>query len=147
MAFSFLDDVSINTIVGPGSFIRGELTVAGFVRVDGDIDGNVRTDGRVIVGEDARIRGDVLAADITVGGVVLGDVVAEQGVTILSSGMVLGDVVTRKLHVEDNVVLNGTCFAVNDAERFASALADYNNRRAYRSSSLAGAHSFPHGTS
>lgn len=33
------DDVSINTLVGVGSSIRGELNVAGFVRVDGDIEG------------------------------------------------------------------------------------------------------------
>lgn len=50
------DDVSINTLVGPGSVIRGELSVAGFVRVDGDLEGNLETTGRVIVGERARIR-------------------------------------------------------------------------------------------
>lgn len=138
MAFSLSDDVSVNTIVGPGSFIRGELTVAGFVRVDGDIDGNLETEGRVIVGEGARIRGDVRAREITIGGVVQGDVVAEAGVSILSTGMVLGDVLTRKLNVEDSVILNGTCFAINDGDRFAEALSDYNNRRAFRSSSLAG---------
>jgi len=64
------DDVSINTLVGPGSVIRGELSVAGFVRVDGDLEGNLETTGRVIVGERARIRGTVRCRIITVGGVI-----------------------------------------------------------------------------
>lgn len=147
MAFLLSEDVSVNTIVGPGSFLRGELAVAGFVRVDGDIDGSLETDGRVIVGEGARIRGDVRAREITVGGVVQGDVVAEDGVTILSTGMVLGDVLTRRLNVEDSVILNGSCFAVNDGERFAEALSNYNNRRAFRSSSLASGRSSRAGSS
>ena len=138
MAFQIQEDISINTIVGSGSFIRGELKISGFVRIDGDIEGNLETPGRVIVGENARIRGDVLSHAVTIGGVVQGDVIAPEGVTILSTGMVLGTVLTKRLQVEDSVVLNGRCFAVNDQERFDAALSEYNNRRALGASSLAG---------
>ena len=138
MAFQTPDDVSINTIVGSGSFISGELKLTGFIRIDGDIDGNLDTSGRVIVGENARIRGDVRSQAITVGGVIQGDVIAPEGVSILSTGMVIGSVITKKLYVEDSVLLNGQCFAVNDQERFDSVLSEYNNRRAL-SSSLAAA--------
>ena len=51
MAFQIPEDVSINTIIGPGSFIRGGLKISGFVRIDGDIEGNLETGGRIIVGE------------------------------------------------------------------------------------------------
>jgi len=138
VAFQNQEDISINTIVGSGSFIRGELKISGFIRIDGDIEGNLETPGRVIVGENARIRGDVLSHAVTIGGVVQGDVVAPEGVTILSTGMVLGNVLTKRLQVEDSVVLNGRCFAVNDQERFDAALSEYNNRRALGASSLAG---------
>ncbi len=136
MAFQAPDDVSINTLVGPGSFIRGELKISGFIRIDGDIDGNLAASGRVIVGENARIRGNVHSQLITIGGVIQGDVVAAEGVTILSTGMVLGSILTKKLHVEDSVVLNGSCFAVNDQVRFEKVLSEYNNRKALESSSL-----------
>jgi len=132
------DDVSINTLVGPGSLIRGEISVAGFVRVDGDIDGDLETTGRVIVGEKARIRGTVRCRKIIVGGVVQGDVIAPDGVSILSSGTVIGSVITRKLQVEPDVILHGECFAADDEERFTEALAGYNNRQAMRRSTRAG---------
>ena len=133
------DDVSINTLVGPGSVIRGELSVAGFVRVDGDLEGNLETTGRVIVGERARIRGAVRCRIITVGGVIQGDVIAPDGVTILSSGTVLGSVITRKLQVEPEVILHGPCFAVDDEDRYNEAVAGYNNRQAMKHSSRAAA--------
>ncbi len=139
MAFQIQEDVSINTIVGPGAFIRGELKIAGFIRIDGDIDGSLETPGRVIIGENARVRGDIRALVATVGGVVQGDVIAPEGVTILSSGMVLGNVITKRLQVEESVVLNGACVAVNDQARFDAALSEYDNRRALGSTTLAGA--------
>ena len=35
------DDISINTLVGSGSFVKGDMKVNGFIRIDGDIDGNL----------------------------------------------------------------------------------------------------------
>ena len=58
---NFIDDISVNTIVGPGALITGNVTVSGFLRIDGDIDGNIQTQGRVIIGEEARIRGNIRA--------------------------------------------------------------------------------------
>ena len=58
---NFIDDISVNTIVGPGALISGNITVSGFLRIDGDIDGNIQTQGRVIIGEEARIRGNIRA--------------------------------------------------------------------------------------
>ena len=55
-----LDDISINTLLGNGSFISGDIKVNGFVRVDGDIDGNLETDGNIIIGENAKIRGNIV---------------------------------------------------------------------------------------
>ena len=69
-----IDDISINTLIGNGSAISGDIKVNGFVRIDGDIDGNLETDGNVIVGENARIRGDVKAKSIIIGGIILGNV-------------------------------------------------------------------------
>ncbi len=137
MAFQFPDEVAINTLIGPGSSIHGNLKVNGFIRIDGDLDGNLETPGNVIVGEAARIRGTVRARSVSVGGVIQGDVVAPEGVTILSSGMVLGAVLTRRLLVEEEVLLNGPCVAVNDQARFEEALSEYNNRKAYASATYA----------
>lgn len=133
---NFIDDISVNTIVGSGSLISGNVTVSGFLRIDGDIDGNIQTMGRVIIGEEARIRGNIRAASVSVGGIVQGDIIAPDYVVVLSSGMVIGSVLTKKLRVDDNVILHGFCSAIGDQNSFEEAEKKYSNRQALHSSTF-----------
>ncbi len=132
----FVDDISINTIVGPGSFVDGSLSVQGFLRIDGDVNGNIRTPGRVIIAEDARVRGNIHARSVSVGGMVQGDIIAPEEVVVLSSGLVLGAVLTKKIRLDENVFLHGFCFAVDDQAEFERAEREYKNRQGLAASSL-----------
>ena len=98
------DDISINTLVGGGSFIQGNLHANGFIRIDGDIDGDIDTDGAVIISEKAKIRGNLTAKSAIVGGIVLGDISAKEGVKLLSSSAVVGNIITKKVQMEDDVI-------------------------------------------
>ena len=133
---NFIDDISVNTIIGPGALITGNVSVSGFLRIDGDIDGNVQTQGRVIIGEAARVRGNIRAASVSVGGIVQGDIIAPDYVVVLSSGMVIGSVLTKKLRVDDDVILHGFCSAIGDQESFDEAEKKYHNQQALRSSTF-----------
>lgn len=113
-----IDDISINTIIGSGSAISGDIRINGFVRVDGDINGNLETDGNVIIGENARIHGNVKAKSVIIGGIILGDVYAPEGAKILSSAAVLGDILSKKVQVEDKAIIHGKCISLKDSERF-----------------------------
>ncbi|MBQ1949077.1 MAG: polymer-forming cytoskeletal protein [Treponema sp.] len=117
MAFR-ADDISINTLVGNGSFITGNLKVNGFIRIDGDIDGDLETDGAVIISERARIRGNLVAKSAIIGGIVLGDVTARESVKLLSSSAVIGNIITRKVQMEDKVVFHGHCISIEDEPKF-----------------------------
>ena len=123
-------DISVNTLLGAGSKVTGDLNVSGFARIDGDIDGSLNATGRVIIGENSRIRGDVHGLIVTVGGVVEGDVVAPEGVDILPTGAVIGDIITKHLSAAESVLLHGYCFAVNDQAKFEEACFARNNRKA-----------------
>lgn len=119
MAGTFhLDDISINTIVGAGSSVKGNFFSEGFTRIDGDIDGKLEVDGRVIIGAGARIKGDLIASSANIYGVVNGDILAPESVHIFSKAMVLGDVVTKKLCVEEDVLLHGQCISLSNNENF-----------------------------
>ena len=89
----FNDNISINSILGTGSSVKGDVKINGFARIDGDIDGNIEATGNVIIGENARIRGNIKAKSITViGGIVLGDIVAPDFIKLLSSSVVIGEI-------------------------------------------------------
>lgn len=126
------DDISINTILGSGSFITGNLKVNGFVRIDGDIDGNLETDGNIIIGENARIRGNIKANSVTIGGVVIGDVNAIESVKLLSSSIVRGDVISHKVLIEDNAFCHGHCISLRNAENFTKISEEYLSAKAIK---------------
>ena len=94
-----IDDISINTILGQGSAITGNIKINGFVRIDGDIDGNLETDGNIIIGENARIRGNIKAKSVIIGGIVLGNIEATQSIKILSAEAVVGDIISHKVQL------------------------------------------------
>ncbi|MBO4732772.1 MAG: polymer-forming cytoskeletal protein [Spirochaetaceae bacterium] len=115
------DDISINTLIGPGSSVKGNLTSAGFIRLDGDLDGKLEATGKVIIGANARIKADIIAQSVIVCGAVMGDIVAPAGVHLFPSSFVLGDIVTQKIQIDDDVFFQGRCIAINDKENFQSA--------------------------
>ena len=118
---SFTDDISFNTMVGPGAFITGDLKLEGFTRVDGDIYGNLETTGKLIIGENARIRGSLTAKSVIVIGIVEGDILAPEGVHLFSSAVVLGDVISRKVKADENVVIEGYCISIENPQEFEDA--------------------------
>jgi cytoskeletal protein CcmA (bactofilin family) len=127
-----VDDISINTILGKGSSITGDLRINGFVRLDGDIDGNLETDGNVIIGDNARIRGDVKAKSVIISGIVVGNIIAQEGIKILSEAAVLGDVISHKVQIDDKATFNGKCISIKDEELFEKQSAQYLQSKAIK---------------
>ncbi len=123
------EDAPINTIIGAGARFFGEVEAPGFLRIDGQVKGGpVRASGRVVIGEKARIRSDVEGTSIIVGGVIEGDIIASESVKILSSALVLGDIVTKRIIIDDGVVLRGRVVACG-TEAFETRLQAFRDAR------------------
>lgn len=132
MALRAIDDISINSIIGSGSFITGNLKVNGFVRIDGDIDGNLETDGNVIIGDNARIRGNIHAKSAIIGGIILGDVIAAENVKLLTNSVVIGDILSHKVQIEDKATFHGHCISIKDEQNFSTESEKYLQSKAIK---------------
>ena len=126
------DDISINTIIGKGSAISGNMKVNGFIRVDGDIDGSLETDGNVIVGENARIRGDLTAKSVIIGGIIKGNIKAAESVKVLAEAAVIGDIISRKVQVDGSAVIHGHCISIKDEAEYTRASGEYLQSKAIK---------------
>jgi cytoskeletal protein CcmA (bactofilin family) len=102
------NDFSINTIIGPNTSLTGDVDAGGFTRVDGSIRGDVKAKGRVVVGERARLKGNVSGTNVTVGGVVYGNIISDGHLVILSTAIVIGDIITRRIQADDGCFINGS---------------------------------------
>ena len=135
---SFTDDISFNTMVGPGAFVTGDLKLEGFTRVDGDIYGNLETTGKLIIGENARIRGSVTAKSVIVIGIIEGDILAPEGVHLFASAVVLGDIISRRIKADEKVVIEGYCISVENQEAFEDAKRQWLDKRAISNKNYSG---------
>ena len=132
MAFTS-DDISINTLIGPGSFVSGDIKINGFIRIDGDIKGKIESSSNIIIGERAKIQGNITASSIVVGGIVLGDITAPKGIKLLSTSAVIGDIITKSIQIEDDAIFNGHCISLSIEEEFKASSRQYLDQQAIRS--------------
>ena len=119
------DDFSINTIIGPNTSLKGDVETGGFTRIDGSIMGNVNAGGRVVIGERARMKSDVCGTAITIGGVVYGNVIAAESLVILSTALVLGDVITRRIQADEGCLIHGRVLVCPDEKNWDDAVSEY----------------------
>lgn len=92
-----------------GVKLEGTLELAGTFRVDGELKGTVRCKERLIVGENARVEGEIESAIVSVAGKINGKVSGANRVEILPSGVIEGEVHTPCLVIEAGGVLDGRC--------------------------------------
>ncbi len=103
------DDAFINSIIGEGTRFKGEFDLNGLLRIDGDFTGVIRTKGKVLVGKNGRAECTLNAGTVVVGGVLRGEIISTEKVIILSTGLVLGNITTPRLIMEEGVIFNGSC--------------------------------------
>lgn len=103
------DSSSIQNIISPSTRITGDFTSNGDVRVDGYLEGTIKTAGKVVVGKDGQIVGKLECSNAYVEGKFNGEMKIEQILTLKSTAIIEGDVVTEKLSVEPGAIFNVSC--------------------------------------
>jgi cytoskeletal protein CcmA (bactofilin family) len=118
-------DFSVNTIIGPGSSVSGHIESGGFTRVDGNVLGDVKAKGRVVIGERARMKSNISGTFVTVGGVVVGNVLASEHIIILGTGLVMGDIITRRIQADEGCFIHGRVRVCKTDEAWNRAISEY----------------------
>jgi cytoskeletal protein CcmA (bactofilin family) len=97
------------TFLAKGVDFKGVISFDGTIRVDGRIEGEVHTTGTLIVGEHAVIKGIVSVGSLTTSGKINGTVTATEKIHISKPGMLIGDIRTPAISIEDGAHFHGMC--------------------------------------
>src|SRR6202795_1284781 len=95
------------SIIGPGMRVVGDITADGVVKIEGTVVGTVRAARQVLVGKGGEVEGDVISREAIIGGEVRGSIRAEERIEIQSTSVVHGDVVAKRLLVQEGGEING----------------------------------------
>lgn len=103
--------VDIQTLIGPGTRINGDIEFAGGCHVDGEVIGNVRATGAtsatLSISEAGRVEGTVSAPFVVLNGMVQGDVRAAERVELGATAKVVGNVYYRLIEMAIGAEING----------------------------------------
>ncbi len=99
----------VSAFVGEGVEFKGVINYQGTVRIDGQLEGEIHTDGILIVGQSAVINAKVEAGTIICQGRIIGDITAREKIQLMSPAVLNGSVKTPSLSMEEGVLFNGIC--------------------------------------
>ena len=109
----------IQTIISKETKIKGSIISDGNIRIDGSVEGEIKAEGNVIIGEQGSVFGDITGDNIMISGCVRGNVTANKKLEILSTGSLYGDVSVAILSVGEGAVFKGNSNMAKEQLAFA----------------------------
>jgi cytoskeletal protein CcmA (bactofilin family) len=97
------------TLLAKDVDFKGVVNFDGTVRVDGRVEGEIHTTGTLIVGENAIIKGIVSAGVLMNSGKINGTITAVEKIQILKPGVLVGDIRTPSIAIEEGSHFHGMC--------------------------------------
>jgi len=107
----------IIAFVGEEVTFKGTIRYQGTVRVDGRLEGEIYTDGNLIIGQKAVITAKIEAGMVTCQGRITGEILAKNRVKLLSPAVFDGSITTPLLSMDEGVMFNGSCNMPQKGER------------------------------
>lgn len=96
-------------VVSKKTKIVGEIKSVGDFRIDGTLEGNLKTKGKVIVGNSGFVNGNIEAFNADIEGEISGKLEVQKTLTIKASAKISGEVIVGKLSIEPGATFNATC--------------------------------------
>ncbi|MGE5467668.1 MAG: bactofilin family protein [Ignavibacteria bacterium] len=101
----------IDSLIGAGTTISGDITFVGGLRIDGEVKGNLRAaenqTGTLVLSEHARVEGEIHVSHLVVNGTVLGPVRATEFLELQPHARVTGDVEYNNIEMHLGAVVQG----------------------------------------
>jgi cytoskeletal protein CcmA (bactofilin family) len=89
--------------------IKGDIISEADFRIDGKLDGNVKTSGKVVIGKDGYIHGKVECVNADIEGSFNGELQVSNLLSLKASAVIEGTVTVAKLAVEPGATFNASC--------------------------------------
>lgn len=105
-----MEDTSMtHNLIAAGTKIQGNITSEGDVRIDGTVEGTIESKGKIVIGNNGKFIGTIIAKNIEIMGFIEGKILISSTLSLKSTGKVKGDITTATLVIEQGAEFNGTC--------------------------------------
>ena len=100
---------SVVNIIGQGTSILGDINSNGDIRIDGTLKGSIKTEGKVVLGKEGVVEGDVVCQNADISGTIKAKITVSNLLSLKETAKLNGDIVTNKLSIEPGAEFTGSC--------------------------------------
>lgn len=100
---------TITAYLGPDTSVEGTLKFEHSVLIEGKFKGKIESTGSLVVGEGAHVEAEIISGTVSIKGKVEGSIQASERVQIQGQGIVMGDITTPSLQMDEAVTFEGRC--------------------------------------
>lgn len=96
-------------IIGNGTLIKGEIESNGDIRIDGQVIGSIKSNGKVVIGQNGVVEGEINCKTADLSGLIKGTLNVEELTTMKSTSKMEGELITKQLFIEIGATFTGKC--------------------------------------
>jgi cytoskeletal protein CcmA (bactofilin family) len=100
--------------IGVGTEITGDVSTNSDIRFDGVLIGNLKTKGKVVIGETGSVKGEINCKNSVLEGKLEGKISVAELLTLKATSALTGDIITRRLAIEPGAKFSGNCSMTSD---------------------------------
>lgn len=97
------------SVLSGSAAVKGEIRINDDLRIDGNVDGDIYSGGKVVIGTEGCVKGKVTGKSVEVLGKIVGDVTVSDIVTLRASCYYEGQITARNIEIESGASFYGNC--------------------------------------
>lgn len=96
-------------LIGVGTNIKGNVESSGDIRIDGGLVGNLKTNGKVVIGSTGVVKGEIVCKNSDLEGKIEGKIIVSELLSLKATSVINGDIVAKRLAIEPGARFIGNC--------------------------------------
>lgn len=109
MAKNNTEDLHNVNFIANGTIIIGDFNSTGDIRIDGTLQGNLKSDAKLVLGQNGKILGEIKCKTAEIAGTIEGRITIDDLLILNSTAKIFGDIITGKLAIESGAIFSGNC--------------------------------------
>jgi cytoskeletal protein CcmA (bactofilin family) len=118
---SMNDKDAQTTVIAKGTVIEGKFICSENVRLDGSVNGEVRVEKRIVMGDGSTVNGNIFARDAAIKGRIKGDLNVKEALHLMDTAIIEGNISARTMVVDEGARYNGACKIGDTGAKVAAA--------------------------
>ncbi len=99
----------VGTFIGKDVYFKGIIKASSALRIDGKVEGEVQTEGDILIGEAGRVEGNLQGRNVLIAGEITGNVSVSGKIEVAATGRIYGDLKAQNLVIDEGAVFQGHC--------------------------------------